>query len=260
VRCGEARDRHRHRRADRRHRRAAAEQARADGRTGQDPPRAGPAQPRRAARRRAGARRDQRPERPEPDRRVQGGRRGDRPDHDQTRRHCPRRRARRRSRAVRPADPRDRRRREDRRLAPVRPRPRRARNRGSCLMTDAPAKKPKSGWLNVLVDYGPLLVFFLTYRYYSPEGDDVAGEIFAVVRSTGAFIVAAIAALAFSKWRLGKVSPMLWLSTALIVGFGTLTIYFADEFYVQLKPTIIYLLFGIALLVGWWRGKALLQT
>ena len=73
------------------------------------------------------------------------------------------------------------------------------------------AKKPKSGWISVLVDYGPLLVFFLTYRYYKPEGEDAAGEIFAVIRGTGAFIVAALAALAISKWRLGKVSPMLWL-------------------------------------------------
>jgi len=127
-------------------------------------------------------------------------------------------------------------------------------------MAEVQAKKHKSGWLNVLVDYGPLLVFFLTYRYFAPDGEDIAGEIFAVIRSTGAFIVAAIAALAFSKWYLGKVSPMLWLSTALIVGFGTLTIYFADEFYVQLKPTIIYVLFGLALLAGYWRGKALLQT
>jgi intracellular septation protein len=122
-------------------------------------------------------------------------------------------------------------------------------------------KKPKSGWINVLVDYGPLLVFFLTYRYFAPEGeDDVSGTIFAVVRGTGAFIVAALIALAFSKWRLGKVSPMLWLSTALIVGFGALTIYFADEFYVQVKPTIIYVMFGAALLVGYWKGKALLKT
>jgi intracellular septation protein len=127
-------------------------------------------------------------------------------------------------------------------------------------MAEAEAKKPKSGWLNILVDYGPLLVFFLSYRYFAPEGEDMAGEIFAVIRSTGAFIVAALAALAFSRWYLGKVSPMLWLSTALIVGFGTLTIYFADEFYVQLKPTIIYLLFGVSLLVGYWRGRALLQT
>ncbi len=83
-----------------------------------------------------------------------------------------------------------------------------------------------------------------------------AGSTF---KSTGAFIVAAIVALIVSKWRLGKVSPMLWLSTALIVGFGALTIYFHDQFYVQIKPTVIYLVFGISLLVGWWMGKALLK-
>ncbi|OYW45133.1 MAG: intracellular septation protein A [Sphingomonadales bacterium 32-68-7] len=127
-------------------------------------------------------------------------------------------------------------------------------------MTETSAQKPKSGWINVLVDYGPLLVFFLTYRHFRPEGDDPAGEIFAVIRGTGAFIVAAIAALAISKVRLGKVSPMLWLSTVLIVGFGGLTIFFADPVFVQLKPTIIYLAFGVVLLVGYARGKALLKT
>jgi intracellular septation protein len=126
-------------------------------------------------------------------------------------------------------------------------------------MTEAEAKKPKSGWLNILVDYGPLLVFFLTYRFYAPDGEDMAGEIFAVIRGTGAFIVAALAALAFSRWYLGKVSPMLWLSTALIVGFGALTIYFQDERFIQWKPTIIYIGFGVLLLGGWIKGKALLK-
>jgi len=119
--------------------------------------------------------------------------------------------------------------------------------------------KAKSGWINLLVDYGPLIVFFLAYRHYSPDGEDMAGELLAVVKSTGAFIIAAIVALAVSKWRLGKVSPMLWLSTALIVGFGALTIYFHDQFYVQIKPTVIYLAFGISLLVGWRMDKALLK-
>ena len=123
----------------------------------------------------------------------------------------------------------------------------------------APASKHKSGWLNVLVDYGPLLVFFLTYRFYKPDGEDAAGEIFAVIRGTGAFIVAALAALAISKWRLGKVSPMLWLSTVLIVGFGALTIYFQDERFIQWKPTIIYVGFGVLLIGGWLRRKALLK-
>jgi intracellular septation protein len=33
-------------------------------------------------------------------------------------------------------------------------------------------KKPKSSWLNLLVDYGPLLVFFLAYRYFKRDSGD----------------------------------------------------------------------------------------
>lgn len=126
-------------------------------------------------------------------------------------------------------------------------------------MAEEKVTKPASGWINVAVDYGPLLVFFLAYKYYAPDGDDAAGEILAVIRGTGAFIVAALIALAVSKFRLGKVSPMLWLSTVLIVGFGALTIYFQDQRFIQWKPTIIYLGFGLALLGGWAKGKPLLR-
>ena len=80
-----------------------------------------------------------------------------------------------------------------------------------------------------------------------------------MVRSTGAFMVAAMIALVISKWRLGHVSRMQWLSTILILGFGGLTVLLADPYYVQIKPTVLYIFFGSVLLVGWWRGKALLQ-
>ncbi len=121
--------------------------------------------------------------------------------------------------------------------------------------------KPKSGWLNLLVDYGPIMVFFAVYRYFSPEdrGNSV-GEVLAVVKGTAAFMVAAVAALLFSKLKLGRISPMLWLSTLLIVGFGSVTVFLRDPVFIQLKPTAIYLLFGVILLVGVWRGKALLKT
>lgn len=126
-------------------------------------------------------------------------------------------------------------------------------------MSDAETKKKGSGWLNVAVDYGPLVVFLAAYKYFSPEETDAIAEVAAVIKGTLAFMVAAVIALAVSKWRLGKVSPMLWFSTALIVGFGALTIFFGDPVFVQLKPTIIYSVFGVALLVGFWRGKALLK-
>jgi len=119
--------------------------------------------------------------------------------------------------------------------------------------------RPKSGWLNVLVDYGPLLVFFVVYKAYSPDEPDPILEVAAMVRGTIAFMVAAVAALAFSRFKFGRVSPMLWFSTVLIVGFGTLTVFLGDPTYVQLKPTIIYIVFGIALLAGYWRKVALLR-
>jgi intracellular septation protein len=126
-------------------------------------------------------------------------------------------------------------------------------------MAEDEGKKAASSWLNVAVDYGPLLVFLGVYRWQSPADPNPVGELAAIVAGTGAFMVAAVAALLVSKWRLGKVSPMLWFSTALIVGFGSLTIFFGDPTFVQLKPTIIYACFGVALLGGYLAGKAQLR-
>ena len=126
-------------------------------------------------------------------------------------------------------------------------------------MNEQGKPKPKSGWLNILVDYGPLLVFLGVYKFYQPPETSTFGEIAAVIYGTIAFMVAAVVALVFSKFKFGHVSPMLILSTALIVGFGGLTIWLQDEKFIQIKPTAIYLLFGVLLIGGWLRGKALLQ-
>lgn len=122
----------------------------------------------------------------------------------------------------------------------------------------APAK---SSWINLAVDYGPLLVFFLAYRWFSPK--DAAGQnlgaVVAVTKSTVVFMIATVAALVISKWRLGHVSPMLWLSTILIIGFGSLTVFLGDPVWIQIKPTAIYLLFAGMLFGGLLRGKAMLR-
>jgi intracellular septation protein len=125
--------------------------------------------------------------------------------------------------------------------------------------TAADAEKPKSSWVNLLVDFGPLLVFFLAYRHYSRESDDGFGVAFAVVKSTIAFMVATVIALIISKWRLGHVTPMVWLSTVLVLGFGSLTWYFNDPDFIQIKPTAVYLMFAGFLFAGLFRGKPLLR-
>jgi intracellular septation protein len=122
-------------------------------------------------------------------------------------------------------------------------------------MTEAaPAKKP-SGSLNFILDFGPLLLFFLASKFGSSDTDPSQGAIV----GTATFMVAIIVAVIVSKLKLGKISPMLKLTAALGVFFGALTIWFHDERFIQIKPTIIYAFFAVLLLGGWVRGKAMLK-
>lgn len=106
--------------------------------------------------------------------------------------------------------------------------------------------KPHPGW-SLALDYGPLIAFFLAYRFSG------------VFTGTAVFMGAILIAVIVSKWKLGRVSPMLWLSAILVIGFGALTIYFHDERFIQIKPTIIYVLLGGLLLIGLALGKPLLK-
>lgn len=116
------------------------------------------------------------------------------------------------------------------------------------------------GVLNLATEYGPILCFFLVYHWFSPDKKtDAMGEVVAVVNGTLGFVVAAIVAAGVSLWKVRRISPMLMLSTALVVFFGSLTVFLRDPFWIQVKPTAIYLFFGISLLVGVWRKRALLQ-
>jgi intracellular septation protein len=126
-------------------------------------------------------------------------------------------------------------------------------------VSDTKPTTAKSSWLNLAVDYGPLLVFFVAYRWAKPDEGGGIGEVLAVTKSTLAFMVATVIALIVSKWRMGRISPMLWLSSLLIVGFGSLTIWLNDPFYIQVKPTVIYLFFAAVLFGGLLRGKAMLK-
>lgn len=113
---------------------------------------------------------------------------------------------------------------------------------------DKAEPEQKHGSLGMVLDFGPLLVFFLAYKFLG------------VIAGTAAFMAAIILAVVISRVKLGKVSPMLWLSAALVVGFGALTVYFKDPRFIQIKPTIIYTMFAGALFFGLAVGKPLLKV
>ncbi|QCB53462.1 septation protein IspZ [Sphingopyxis sp. PAMC25046] len=122
-----------------------------------------------------------------------------------------------------------------------------------------PAPPPaKHGWLNFVIDFGPLLVFFLAYKF-SSGGEGAFAATTAAIKGTVAFMVAIVIAMAVSKWKLGKISPMLWMSSILVLGFGALTIWFHDERFIVMKPTIIYAAFAVLLLSGYWFKRPMLK-
>ena len=125
-------------------------------------------------------------------------------------------------------------------------------------MSASVTAKKNPAWLGFALDFGPLLIFFLVYRLAGPV-DNPVQAIKSIIAGTGAFMVAIAVALAVSKWRLGRISPMLWISAVLVLGFGGLTIYFHDQRFIQIKPTIIYVLFAAALFGGLWMKKPLLK-
>lgn len=122
-----------------------------------------------------------------------------------------------------------------------------------------PAPPPaKHGWLNFVIDFAPLLIFFAVYKL-SSGGTGAFAATTAAIKGTVAFMIAIVAAMIISKWKLGKISPMLWLSSILVIGFGALTVWFHDESFIVMKPTIIYGAFAALLLGGYFAGKPMLK-
>ena len=95
-------------------------------------------------------------------------------------------------------------------------------------------------FLKFLTDFGPLVIFFY---YYYDSGKDLRVAI-------PPFIIATIIALAIVWFLETKIPKVPLLSGILITFFGGLTIYFDNPVFIYIKPTIINILFGLALIFG----------
>jgi intracellular septation protein len=115
------------------------------------------------------------------------------------------------------------------------------------------AEAEPQGGAKLLIDLGPLLVFFLV-NFFAPV--PAALKIFV---ATGAFMVAMIAAMLFSAIRYRSISPLLWFSGIMVVVLGGLTIWLQNETFIKMKPTVYYALVAALLGFGLATGRPLLQ-
>jgi intracellular septation protein len=124
-----------------------------------------------------------------------------------------------------------------------------------------PRKKEMNPLLKLVLELGPLLVFFFANTRGEwliekfPALGAFGGPIFL---ATGLFMIATAIALSVS-WLLVRSLPIMPLVSGVVVFiFGALTLYLQDDVFIKMKPTIVNTLFGVVLLGGLWFGKSLL--
>ncbi|MDF7658404.1 septation protein A [Erwiniaceae bacterium L1_54_6] len=100
-----------------------------------------------------------------------------------------------------------------------------------------------------LLDFLPLVVFFIFYKLY---------DIFV---ASGALIVATGVALIASWVLYRKLEKMTIITFVLVAVFGTLTLVFHNDEFIKWKVTVIYSLFALALLYSqWFMKQPLIQS
>ena len=99
----------------------------------------------------------------------------------------------------------------------------------------------------ILIDIGPLAVFFI---FYTRSG---------LQASILPFMVATVIAVLFSYILEKKIPIMPTVGAGIVLLFGGLTIYFDNDVFFKMKPTIINLLFAVILYGGILINKPLLK-
>jgi intracellular septation protein len=128
--------------------------------------------------------------------------------------------------------------------------------------------RPKANpWIKFLLEMGPLLLFFFANarpKLFEPLVRPLLPETILNGPSAGLFtativlMVAVVAALIASFFLTKRLPIMPVVTAILVLIFGALTLYLQDERFIKMKPTVLYLAFGLALFGGLLFGKPLL--
>lgn len=115
--------------------------------------------------------------------------------------------------------------------------------------------------LKNVLELGPVLAFFGFYVLFRDHVFTVGGrEYTGFIVATALFVPILLAATG-ALWALtGRLSKMQVVTAVLVVVFGGLSIFFNDERFFKMKPSIIYALFAAILGAGLLRGESYLRS
>lgn len=98
------------------------------------------------------------------------------------------------------------------------------------------------------LELGPLAVFFLANNQYD------------IFTATAAFMVVTVISLILSHVIFKRIPVMPLVTGVFVIVFGSLTLYLQDSLFIKIKPTIVNILFALALGGGLLLGYSLMKT
>ena len=126
--------------------------------------------------------------------------------------------------------------------------------------------------MKFLFDIFPVILFFAAFKgaeHFPAEAIDLAGSLIGdgVTATTAPVFLATVTAIVATFLQIGwlklkgrRIEPMLWISLAVIVVFGGLTLWLKNEMFIKWKPTILYWIFSGILLFGSFTGRNFIRT
>jgi intracellular septation protein len=122
--------------------------------------------------------------------------------------------------------------------------------------------------VKLLIDLLPVIAFFAVFKLGKTFPEATASlvttlfgtvaaatqlpDLVPIILATAVAIVATALQIAWLFLRKQEIKPMLWISAALIIGFGGLTIWLQNEWFIKWKPSLLYWSFAVILLGGQW--------
>ncbi|MDB6091248.1 MAG: intracellular septation protein [Gammaproteobacteria bacterium] len=97
--------------------------------------------------------------------------------------------------------------------------------------------------MQALLEFAPLLAFIVAYY------------IGGLYEATAVLMIAMLALLAVDYLLQRRIPPMHALSAVLVFALGAATLLLHDKHFIQLKPTALFWLAGLAFLGSFWIGK-----
>ena len=138
----------------------------------------------------------------------------------------------------------------------------------------APARPEATNDLTMkfLFDLLPVILFFATFKWAGHDpatAVDLASRVLSdgVTETTAPVFLATIVTVAATFFQIvalklkgRKIEPMLWISLAVVVVFGGLTLWLRNEIFIKWKPTILYWVFGSILVYGNFAGRNFMRA